>query len=83
MKQRKLAEAAGISLSELSAVLLGKRSPSTSILNKLCTATSRLQRIESEEVEQTKSVLEEVRKHCKLRGLRRFARRAGDRSGEP
>ena len=75
--QRRLAAAAGISLSELSAVLLGKHSPSPSILAKVCVAVSRLQRAEREQVEQTSRVLAEVQRHCKLTGLRHLARRAG------
>jgi transcriptional regulator with XRE-family HTH domain len=75
--QRRLAEAAGISLSELSAVLLGKRSRSHSTLNKLCMAASYLQKAEREEDERTKSVLEEVRRLRKLQGLRHLAGRAG------
>lgn len=75
--QRQLATAAGISLSELSAVLLGKRRASPSTLTKLCMAASRLQRSEWEEVEQTKSVLDEVRRRCELKGLRHLARQAG------
>lgn len=58
-------------------MLLGKRRPSPSILTKLCTAASRLQRAESEEAEQTKSVLDEARRRCKLKGLRNLGRRAG------
>ena len=73
--QRQLA-AAGVSLSELSAVLLGKRRPSPSTVAKLGAAASRLRRVESEEAEQTERVLDEVRRHCELTGLRRFARRA-------
>ena len=75
--QRKLAEAAGMSLSELSAVLLGKRYPHTSTLSKMCIAVSRLQSAQSEEIERTRSVLDDVRLRCRLTGLRRFARRAG------
>jgi transcriptional regulator with XRE-family HTH domain len=75
--QRQLAAAAGVSLSELSSVLLGKRSPSPSTLSKLCTAVSHLQRAESEEAEQCRNVLEEVERLCNLQGLRRLARRAG------
>jgi len=75
--QRQLAAAAGVSLSELSAVLLGKRSPSPSTLAKLCMAVSRLQRAQSEEADRTRSVLDDVRLRCRLTGLRRFARRAG------
>ncbi len=75
--QRQLAAASGISLSELSAVLLGKRSPGPSTLTRLCMAVSRLQRAESEGVEQARSVLEEVRRHSRFTGLRRFAKRAG------
>jgi hypothetical protein len=39
-----VAAAAGVSLSKLPAVLLGKRCPSSSILAKLCMAVSYLQR---------------------------------------
>jgi transcriptional regulator with XRE-family HTH domain len=73
---RQLAAAAGISLSELSAVLLGKRSPSSCTFAKLCVAASCLLRGESEEAEQCRNVLEEVGRLCKLQGLRRLARRA-------
>jgi hypothetical protein len=41
--QRKLAKEAGVSLSELSAVLLGKRCLSSAPLAKLCVAVFRLQ----------------------------------------
>lgn len=75
--QRQLAAAAGVSLSQLSAILLGKRHPNSSTLTKLCTATSCLQRVQSEEAEQTNKVLDEVRRHCRFRGLRHLARRAG------
>ena len=76
--QRQLAAAADVSSSELSVVLLGRRRPSPSTLTKLCMAVSRLQRAEQEEVAQTKCLLDEVRRYCKLRGLRYFARRAGE-----
>jgi len=66
-----------MSLSELSAVLLGKRKPSPSTLSKLCVAVSGLERIAREETEETRDVLAKARRHCKLKGLRRFARRAG------
>ena len=36
-----------------------------------------LQRAERDEAEQTKCVLDEVGRHCRLRGLRHLARRAG------
>ena len=75
--QRQLAAAAGVSLSELSTVPLGKRSPSPSTLAKLCVAESRLRRAEQEEAEQCRNVLEEVERLCKLQGLRRLATRAG------
>jgi len=74
--QRKLAATAGVSLSELSAVLLGKRSPSPSTLAKLCMAVSCLERAGREEAEQTQGVLDEGRRCRELEGLRRFARRA-------
>src|SRR5829696_8371142 len=72
--QRELAAPAGISLSELSAVLLGKRRPSPSTLAKLCAAVYRLQRAEMEEAERTRSVLDEVSRLCDLGGLRHLAR---------
>jgi transcriptional regulator with XRE-family HTH domain len=75
--QRLLAQTAGISLSELSAVLLGKRQPNPSTLAKLSLAIYRLQKVERDETEQTQNVLDRVRKHCEGSGLRRFARRAG------
>jgi transcriptional regulator with XRE-family HTH domain len=74
---RKLAGAAGVCLSELWSVLLGKRSPSPSTLAKLCVAVSRLERAGTEEAEQTKGVLGEARRYRKIEGLRKFARRAG------
>ena len=58
-------------------MLLGKRNPSPSTLAKLCIAVSRLQRAEREELEHTGGVLDEVRWHCQITGLRDFARRAG------
>jgi transcriptional regulator with XRE-family HTH domain len=75
--QRLLAQTAGISLSELSAVLLGKRQPKPSTFAKLSLAIYRLQKVERDETEQTQNVLDRVRKHCEGSGLRRFARRAG------
>ena len=75
--KRQLAAAVGISLSELSAVLLGKRSPNPSTLTRLCMAVSGLQKTAWEEAERERSVLDEVRRHCRITGLRRFARRAG------
>jgi transcriptional regulator with XRE-family HTH domain len=74
---RVAAATAGVSSSELSAVLLGKRNPNPSTLTKLCMAVSRLQRAEREEAEHTKSVLDEASRHRKLTGLRHLARRAG------
>ena len=76
--QRQSAAAAGISLSELSTVLLGRRRPSPSTLTKACMAISRLQRAESEEAERTDSVLEEVRRCCKPVSLQHLARQAGE-----
>jgi transcriptional regulator with XRE-family HTH domain len=75
--QRKLARAAGVSLSEVSAILRGRRRPTSATQSRLYRAVSSLQRAEREEAEQTKSMLDEVRRHCKLKGLRHLARRAG------
>jgi hypothetical protein len=58
-------------------VLLGRRNPNPSTLTKLCMAVSRLQSAESEELEQARGVLDEVRRHCQLTGLRHFARIVG------
>ena len=71
------AAAAGVSLSELSAVLTGKRHPNPLTLTKLCVAVSCLHRVERDEAEQTKGILDELRRHCELEGLRRFAKRVG------
>ena len=57
-------------------MLLGKRYANPSTLTKLCVAMSRLRRVVRDEAEQTKSVLDGVRRRCELEGLRQFARRA-------
>jgi predicted transcriptional regulator len=75
--QRKLAEAAGVSLSEVSAVLLGKREPKPATLAKLHRALSHLEREASEDGEHVREVLDVVRRRCRLVGVREFARRAG------
>ena len=75
--QRELAATAGVSLSELSAVLLGKRSSSPSTLAKLCVSGYRLGRAGREEGEQAQGVLDEARRNRELEGLRRFAKRMG------
>jgi hypothetical protein len=58
-------------------LLLGKRHPNSSTLVKLYMAGSRLRRSERDEAEQTRNMLEDVRRHCKRSGLRHFAKRAG------
>jgi transcriptional regulator with XRE-family HTH domain len=40
-------------------------------------AVSGLERITNEETEGTRDMLAKARRHCKLKGLRRFARRTG------
>jgi transcriptional regulator with XRE-family HTH domain len=75
--QHKLATAADVSLSEVSAVLLRKRKPTPATLAKLYRAVSRLERQASEEVEHVQEVLDAVRRRCRLAGVREFARRAG------
>jgi transcriptional regulator with XRE-family HTH domain len=75
--QRKLAAEAGMSLSELSAVLLGKRNPSAATLRRLAAALATLQRLDRDEADLTRRVLDEVRRRCQVTGLRRFARQAG------
>jgi len=75
--QPALATAAGVSLSELSAVLLRKRRPTPVTLTKLYRAIPRLEREASEEAGHVREVLDAVRGRCRLLGLREFARRAG------
>jgi transcriptional regulator with XRE-family HTH domain len=75
--QHKLATASGVSLSEVSAVLLRKRRPTPATLAKLYRAISQLERVASEESEHIRKVLAAVRRRCKLIGVREFARRAG------
>jgi transcriptional regulator with XRE-family HTH domain len=74
--QRQLAQAAGISLSEVSAVLLGKHQPSPTTLSKLYRAVSCLEREVREQTEQVQEVLDAVRERCQQIGLRRFAEQA-------
>ncbi len=75
--QPALATAAGVSLSEVSAVLLRKRTPTAATLAKLYRAVSRLEREASEEAEHVQEVLDAVRRSCRLLGVRQFARQAG------
>jgi hypothetical protein len=74
--QPALATAAGVSLSEASAVLLRKSRPTPLTLAKLYRAISRLEREASEEAEHVREVLDAVRGRCQLLGVREFARRA-------
>ena len=75
--QQKLAKASGISISEVSAILLGKRQPTRTTLSKLFQAIPRLEREATEEAEHVREVLDAVGRHCRLVGVREFARQAG------
>jgi transcriptional regulator with XRE-family HTH domain len=75
--QRKLAEAACTSLSEVSTILRGKRRPTLATLTKLYRALSRLERVALAEAELTREVLEAVKRRCRLIGVRWLAKRAG------
>jgi transcriptional regulator with XRE-family HTH domain len=75
--QRRLARASDTSLSVVSAILRGKRRPSSATLAKLYRALPLLQREALEEAELAQEVLEAVRQGCDVIGVRRFARRAG------
>jgi hypothetical protein len=75
--QHALATAAGVSLSEVSAVLLRKRSPTPAMLARLYRAIPRMEREASEEAEHIREVLDAVRKRCRLVGVREIARQAG------
>jgi transcriptional regulator with XRE-family HTH domain len=75
--QRKPATAAGVSLSEVSEVLLRKRRPTSAMLARLYRAVSRLDSAASEEAEHVREVLDVLRRRCRLVGVREFARQAG------
>ncbi len=75
--QRKLAEAAGVSLSEVSAVLLGKREPRPATLAKLHRALANLEGEAREASEHARELLERAKEACRAMGQRRFAERAG------
>jgi hypothetical protein len=75
--QPALATAAGVSLSEVSAVLLRKHRSTPVTLAKLYRAISQLEREASEEAEHVREVLDVVRRRCRLVSVREFARQAG------
>ncbi len=75
--QRKLAEAAGVSLSEVSAVLLGKREPRPATLAKLHRALANLEGEAREASEHARELLKRAKEACRAMGQRRFAERAG------
>ncbi len=74
--QRNLAEAAGVSLSEVSAVLCRKREPRPAMLAKLRRALANLETEAREASEHVRGVLERAKEACQVLGLRRFAERA-------
>jgi hypothetical protein len=74
--QRKLAAAAGVSLSELSAVLLGKRRSNCATLAKLYRAVSRLESDAREQAGHVQEVLVAVRDQCQRTSVRQFAKQA-------
>ncbi|PLS82777.1 MAG: hypothetical protein CYG60_23560 [Actinobacteria bacterium] len=74
--QRNLAEAAGVSLSEVSAVLCRKREPRPAMLAKLRRALANLETEAREANEHVRGVLERAKEACQVLGLRRFAERA-------
>jgi transcriptional regulator with XRE-family HTH domain len=74
--QPALATAAGVSLGEVSAVLLRKRRPTPATLAKLYKAVSRLETEAREQGRQVREVLEAVRTQCRRIGVRQFAKQA-------
>jgi len=74
--QRKLAKTAGVSLSEVSAVLLGKRRPSLATLSKLYRAAAHLEKDAREQAEYVQEVLDAVRDWCQCISIRQFAKLA-------
>ncbi len=75
--QRTLAKAAGVSLSELSAVLRRKRKARPATLMKLRRALVDLGTEACEASDHAKGVLERAKEACRVMGRRRFAERAG------
>ena len=74
--QRKLAKAADVSLSEVSAILLSKHDPTSATLAKLCQAVARLEREALQEAREVQEVVDAAKKRCQEMGLRGFARQA-------
>lgn len=75
--QRKLAEASGTSLSEVSAILCGRRRPTPATLTKLYRVIPLLEGDASEQAEYAREVLDGVRRYCQQVGVREVARQAG------
>jgi transcriptional regulator with XRE-family HTH domain len=76
-RKLKLAEAADISLSEVSAVLRGKRKPTPTTLAKLCRAAPQLEAVYREQAVYTRVVLDAVRECRQNSSIRQFAERSG------
>jgi transcriptional regulator with XRE-family HTH domain len=74
--QRTLARAAGVSLSEVSAVLLRKRRPTPAMLTRLYRAVPQMEKEADEQAKHRREVLDAVRDQCQRTSLRLFAKRA-------
>jgi DNA-binding phage protein len=75
--QRRLAKAADVSFSEVSAILQGKRKPRHETLATLWHAALSLEQEEREREAATRDVIETVRVCCREVGLREVARQTG------
>lgn len=75
--QRRLAKASDVSLSEVSAILQGKRRPRRETLATLWHAAVALEQAEQEREAEARDVIEAVRERCQEIGLREVARRTG------
>lgn len=74
--QRALAKAAHVSLREVSAVLCGKREPTSTTLEKLYRAVPRMEAVACEQAEHIQKVLKQAEEMCQRIGLRRFTEKA-------
>lgn len=76
-RQRALAEAAGVSLRDVSKIVRGKQKVSPTSLIRLYHAVSQLKKAAYEQEKHEQEILDEVRESCKKTSIRRFAKRAG------
>jgi transcriptional regulator with XRE-family HTH domain len=74
--RRALAEAAGVSVREVGAILRGERRVTPATLGKLTKAVSHLEAVEREQIAHERAVVAAVRDRCRAESMRAFAARA-------